>query len=78
MLLRRHNIPLGTINEGAPEKVSSIVEVVNENATKNEYTKTEINRMPLADLKKLARNEKLNDDMSGADLKKLLIEHFNL
>lgn len=45
-----------------------------------EYTKTDINRMPIAELKKLAKNEKLKDteDMSGAELKKLLIEHFKL
>ena len=44
------------------------------------YTKTEINRMSTADLKKLAKSENVKDaeDMNGADLKKVLIEKFGL
>lgn len=44
------------------------------------YTKTEINRMPLDELKALATEKGVNgaDDMTGGELKKLLIEMFNL
>ena len=44
------------------------------------YTKTEINRMPLAELKKLATEKGVDgaDSMSGAELKKALIELFEL
>ena len=42
------------------------------------YTKTEINRMPTADLKKLAKENGIDDGLSGAEIKKALIEKFNL
>ena len=42
------------------------------------YTKTEINRMSTADLKKLALENGLDSKLSGGELKKLLIEHFSL
>ena len=47
---------------------------------KGAYTKTEINRMSTADLKKLAKGEGIEEaeDMSGADLKKVLIKKFGL
>ena len=46
----------------------------------NGYTKTEINRMSTAELKELATNEKIIgvENMTGADLKKVLIEKFEL
>lgn len=51
-----------------------------ENLAKEEfaYTKTEINRMSTADLKKLAKENGLDDGLSGAELKKALIEKYNL
>lgn len=42
------------------------------------YTKTEINRMSTADLKRLAEDNKLDSSLSGAELKKKLIEYFGL
>ena len=42
------------------------------------YTKTEINRMSTADLKKLAKENGLDDELSGADIKKALIKKFGL
>ena len=42
------------------------------------YTKTEINRMPTADLKKLAKENGLDDGLSGAEIKRALIEKYNL
>lgn len=53
------------------------VEVPN-NVAEQTYTKTEINRMPTAELKKLAKENGLDDDRSGAELKKALIEWFRL
>lgn len=53
---------------------------VEELVEKNEYTKTEINRMSTAELKELATKEGVDgaEDMTGTELKKILIEHFNL
>ena len=49
-----------------------------EEIEETEYTKTEINRMPTADLKELAEKNGLDNSLSGAELKKLLIEHYGL
>lgn len=45
-----------------------------------EYTKTEINRMSTADLKELAKAQDIDnaEDLKGAELKKILIDKFNL
>ena len=48
------------------------------NAKKIIYTKTEINRMPTADLKELAKEQGIDDELSGADIKKALIKKFGL
>lgn len=52
-----------------PEEITEVI-----------YTKTEINRMPTAELKDLANVNgiKKANEMTGAELKKILIEHFNL
>ena len=44
------------------------------------YTKTEINRMPIAELKRVANELGVEgaNDMNGAELKKALIELFDL
>jgi hypothetical protein len=44
------------------------------------YTKTEINRMSTADLKKLASENGIENatEINGGDLKKMLIEKFRL
>jgi hypothetical protein len=48
--------------------------------TDKTYTKTDINRLSTAELKELATKENLSDveSKSGGELKKELIEHFNL
>lgn len=48
--------------------------------TEAEYTKTEINRMPIVELKELAiaNGIKVDEDTTGSQLKKLLIEKFEL
>lgn len=63
------------------EVVKEDLEVnVEELVTSSEYTKTEINRMSTAELKELATKEGIDDakNMTGTELKKILIEHFNL
>ena len=49
-------------------------------AKQNQYTKTEINRMSTAELQSLAIENGIDGayEMTGADLKKVLIEHFKL
>lgn len=49
-----------------------------EKTKETEYTKTEINRMSTADLKELAEKNRLDNSLSGAELKKLLINHYGL
>ena len=56
-------------------KVEEIKEVVAEMPT---YSKTEINRMSTADLKELAKEQGIDDELSGADIKKALIKKFGL
>ena len=53
---------------------------IKEESTEAKYTKTEINRMSTAELKSLAIENGIDgaDEMTGADLKKVLIEHFKL
>lgn len=66
--------------QGKPliEKIDDEVEQNDEE--KKTYTKREISRMPLSELKELAKLEGLFgvDEMTGADIKKILIEKFNL
>ena len=51
-----------------------------EEAKQNQYTKTEINRMSTAELQALALENGVDgsDEMTGAELKKVLIEKFGL
>ena len=62
------------------KKIDDFSQYMNEPEETNEteYTKTEINRMSTADLKKLAEMNGLDNSLSGAELKKLLIEHYGL
>lgn len=49
-------------------------------STETKYTKTEINRMSTAELKEVAKLNGVEDadDMTGGELKKVLIDKFNL
>ena len=94
MLLRRHNIQLGKIEERVEKpspfvvdnkvigKVDNdVIEITDSQTIKeNQFTKTDINRMPLAELKELAKANSIDgaDDMSGSDIKKALISIFGL
>lgn len=66
--------------QGKPliEKIDDEVEQNDEE--KKTYTKREINRMPLSELKKIAKSEGFfnADELTSADIKKILIEKFNL
>ena len=65
---------LGKVKEDA-------IEITDEETVKeNQFTKTEINRMPIHELKALASANGIDGwvDMTGAELKKTLIEKFNL
>lgn len=62
-----------------PQEVVDIETTVEIVKTKEfAYTKTEINRMSTADLKKLAKENGIDDSLSGAEIKKALIEKFGL
>ena len=64
--------------EEIPDETVTVVkeEIPEETA----YTKTEINRMSTADLQKLAAEHGVSgaEEISGAELKKILIEKFEL
>ena len=62
------------------KKIDDFSQYMNEPVEANglEYTKTEINRMSTADIKELAEKNGLDNSLSGAELKKLLINHYGL
>jgi len=63
------------------EVKNDVIEGTNEKVIKeNQFTKTEINRMSTSDLKDLAKLNGIDnaEEMTGGELKKVLIEHFNL
>lgn len=58
-----------------------VIEIVDEEVIKeNQFTKTEINRMSTAELKEVAKLNGVEDaeNMTGGELKKVLIEKFGL
>ena len=64
-----------------PEDISPVTkDNLTEKLVHNGRTKTEINRMSTAELKSLAIENDIDgaDEMTGAGLKKVLIEHFKL
>ena len=67
--------------EDVPDDTSPISENnLTEKLVHNGYTKTEINRMSTAELQSLALENGIDgaDEMTGAELKKVLIEKFGL
>jgi hypothetical protein len=77
-----------TVSEARLEELSStrnrrgirLIEFVEEQELPKPLTKTEINRMPIAELKDLALKNGIKnaEDMTGAELKKVLISRFEL
>lgn len=58
-----------------------VIEITNDEVIKeNQFTKTEINRMSTAELKEVAKLNGVEDadDMTGGELKKVLIDKFGL
>ena len=70
------DVPVGdnSVKEVVEKDVKPIVE------KQPQYTKTEINRLSTAELKSLALKQGIDnaEEMTGADLKKVLIEKFGL
>lgn len=82
MMIRR-NIKARAVVKTAKKPIEDdFAQYMNEPVESEEvtYTKTEINRMSTADLKALAKSKDVEDaeKMSGAELKKVLIEKFGL
>lgn len=63
-----------------PVGVAKNAETKSEETKETELTKTDIRRMSTAELKELATKEGINgsEEMTGTDLKELLIDHFEL
>lgn len=68
------------VGDEVPESNSNSVPSDFMNPPETPYTKTEINRMSTADLKKLASENGIENaaEINGSDLKKMLIEKFGL
>lgn len=68
------------VGDEVPESNSNSVPSDFMNPPETPYTKTEINRMSTADLKKLASESGIENatEINGCDLKKMLIEKFGL
>ena len=68
------------VGDKVPESNSNSVPSDFMNPPETPYTKTEINRMSTADLKKLASENGIENatEIKGSDLKKMLIEKFGL
>lgn len=78
-MVAKHSVKVGGIWYRAGEEISPAK--TNKEVEENiEYTKTEINRMSTAELKELAGKQGIDgaEDMTGTDLKKVLIEHYGL
>ena len=68
------------VGDEVPESNSNSVPSDFMNPPETPYTKTEINRMSTADLKKLASENGIENatEINGGDLKQMLIEKFGL
>lgn len=64
----------------AEKTASDFLQYMNPPEEPKAYTKTEINRMSTAELKAFAKKHEVEnaDDMTGAELKKVLIEKLGL
>lgn len=76
-------VPDTTNSKGTENKAEDKANTKPQEASANDkvqYTKTEINRMSTADLQKLAKEHGVSgaEEISGAELKKILIEKFGL
>ena len=62
------------------KKTTPVVSFEKSEENNKQYTKTEINRMSTAELRNVAKDNKIDNanEFSGAELKKVLIEKFGL
>ena len=68
-----------SVGETKPVEKKVVEETVAvEQPKEDNLTKTDINRMSTADLKKLAKENGIEDGLTGAEIKKALIEKFGL
>jgi uncharacterized protein (DUF305 family) len=74
MMIRR-NIKARAVVKAAQKPIEEVKEEIAEMPT---YSKTEINRMSTADLKELAKEQGIDNELSGANIKKALIKKFKL
>ena len=75
-MMTRRNVKARAIVKVAPPLHKKEVEEVKAEVVDVQYTKTEINRMPIAELKDVAGKVGIDDfdAMTGAELKKVLIK----
>lgn len=88
-MMTRRNVKQRAVKKTAPvfteqkqedfSQNMNVQEITKESA-EVKYTKTEINRMSTAELKEVAKLNGVEDadDMTGGELKKVLIDKFNL
>lgn len=78
-MLATHSIKINGKWYKAGEKLPAL-NTVTEEGKENILTKTDINRMSVIELKELAKSEKIEgfEEMTGAELKKVLIEKYGL
>jgi hypothetical protein len=79
-MMTRRNVKARAIVKVAPTLHSKEVEEVKAEVVDIQCTKTEINRMPIAELKKVAGKIGVDnfDTMTGAELKKVLIKELGV
>lgn len=89
-MIAKHSVKVNGVWYRAGEEISSPVSYnvtstdekkIDEIVEKQpQYTKTDINRLSTAELKALAKEQAIDgaEDMTGGDLKKVLIEKFGL
>lgn len=79
-MIATHSVKINGKWYKAGEEISPAFSEENNEIEKSNYTKTEINRMSTGDLRILATEQGIEnaEETSGADLKKMLIEKFEL
>ena len=80
MVARDGNQLAAFLNNGWKIDESKQTEIQSDAPKQKEYSKSEINRMSTADLQKLASESGVEnaENISGAELKKILLEKFGL
>ncbi len=80
MMIHRNKKRRAEKQAALAKSAESPTQYTEETPKEYQYTKTEINRMTTAELQELADKVGIEDafETSGGELKKILIEHFNL